>query len=269
MAISSSLLNFSMLLVLGFIGTARSDFASDRAECTDQLVGLASCLSFVQSTDVETPTPTPDCCSDFKGVVGKSFKCLCVLIKDRDEPQLGIKVNVTRALMLPAKCNAPVNVTDCPRLLKVPLNSSEAKDFKQFADEIQGIGKSAQVKRNITLANENIDSNHSGARRMKLLQMEMLSEFLSRDGGRREKRRYEDGGTCLSSGGVTVKDRAEIWRRLGWRSGGNPKASRLGNDPEVSRSEIGRRSEGVAIGEIDRKFGCSSQVSDKDQDGLR
>ncbi|KAJ0974186.1 hypothetical protein J5N97_016151 [Dioscorea zingiberensis] len=144
MAISSSLLNFSMLLVLGFIGAARSDFASDRAECTDQLVGLASCLSFVQSTDIETPTPMPDCCSDFKGVVGKSFKCLCVLIKDRDEPQLGIKVNVTRALMLPAKCNAPVNVTDCPRLLKVPLNSSEAKDFKQFADEIQGIGKSAQ-----------------------------------------------------------------------------------------------------------------------------
>ncbi|KAJ0974166.1 hypothetical protein J5N97_016131 [Dioscorea zingiberensis] len=190
MAISSSLLNFSMLLVLGFIGTARSDFASDRAECTDQLVGLASCLSFVQSTDIETPTPTPDCCSDFKGVVGKSFKCLCVLIKDRDEPQLGIKVNVTRALMLPAKCNAPVNVTDCPRLLKVPSNSSEAKDFRQFADEIQGIGKSAQGG----------DPEASGS----------------------EIRRQSKGVAVEQrSGGVTVGDWAKILRCRDWRSAEN------------------------------------------------
>ena len=164
-----------LLITFRFVDFARSDFAADQAECTNQLVGLSSCLSFVQQIDIQSPTP--DCCDDFRKVVRNSFKCLCVLIKDRDEPQLGIKVNITRALILPAKCNAPANVSDCPSnylivllssflnlkrlvkgnlynlyvylcslhagVLKLPLDSSQAKDFKQFSDEMQGMGKSA------------------------------------------------------------------------------------------------------------------------------
>lgn len=117
MASSTSLpmflkLQMLVLITFCFVDFARSDFAADQAECTNQLVGLASCLSFVQQINIQCPTP--DCCDDFSKVVRNIFKCLCVLIKDRDEPQLGIKVNITRALILPAKCHAPANVSNCP-----------------------------------------------------------------------------------------------------------------------------------------------------------
>ncbi|KAL2239694.1 UNVERIFIED_CONTAM: hypothetical protein Sindi_0610600 [Sesamum indicum] len=57
-----------------------------------------------------------DCCTGFKEVLQKSKECLCLLVKDRNDPSLGFKINATLALSLPSKCNAPVNqsITDCP-----------------------------------------------------------------------------------------------------------------------------------------------------------
>nr|CAD1818495.1 unnamed protein product [Ananas comosus var. bracteatus] len=102
------------LLLLCFFAVARSDFAADRAECASQLVGLSPCLTYAGGSG---KAPTPDCCKGLQEVVAQSFKCLCVLVKDRDEPALGFKFNVTRALFLPSECQVPANVTDCPRLL--------------------------------------------------------------------------------------------------------------------------------------------------------
>ncbi|KAF8741033.1 hypothetical protein HU200_013672 [Digitaria exilis] len=87
------------------------DFAADRAECSDKLAGLATCLTYVQD---QASAPTPDCCAGLKTVLQTSRKCLCVLVKDRDDPNLGLKLNVTKALGLPAVCNAPANISDCP-----------------------------------------------------------------------------------------------------------------------------------------------------------
>ncbi|RRT32010.1 hypothetical protein B296_00052629 [Ensete ventricosum] len=102
-----------MLVFLGLslLGTVRSDFASDRAECAGQLIGLATCLTYIQGS---AKAPTADCCSGLKQVVTKSLKCLCVLIRNKDNPNLGFKINVTRALLLPSNCDAPAQVTDCP-----------------------------------------------------------------------------------------------------------------------------------------------------------
>ncbi|KAG8081030.1 hypothetical protein GUJ93_ZPchr0007g3206 [Zizania palustris] len=49
-----------------------------------------------------------------KTVLQTSRKCLCVLVKDRDDPNLGLKINVTKALALPSLCNAPANISECP-----------------------------------------------------------------------------------------------------------------------------------------------------------
>ena len=87
------------------------DFAADRAECSDKLVGLATCLTYVQD---EAAVPTPDCCEGLKTVLQTSRKCLCVLVKDKDDPNLGLKLNVTKALGLPALCKASANISDCP-----------------------------------------------------------------------------------------------------------------------------------------------------------
>ncbi|KAG6605872.1 Protein YLS3 [Cucurbita argyrosperma subsp. argyrosperma] len=122
----STNLAMSCALALLFLGLVTSNVDQDRAECTDQVVGLATCLPYVGG---EAKAPTPDCCSGLRLVVQKSMKCLCVLIKDRNDPTLGLKVNLTLALGLPNVCHTPANITDCIGLLHLPPNSAEAKDF--------------------------------------------------------------------------------------------------------------------------------------------
>lgn len=93
------------------MGFANSDIGKDRDECANQLVGLATCLPYVGG---DAKAPTPDCCSGLGVVVKSSKKCLCILVKDRDDPSLGLKVNATLALGLPTLCHAPFNVSECP-----------------------------------------------------------------------------------------------------------------------------------------------------------
>ncbi|XP_038878589.1 non-specific lipid transfer protein GPI-anchored 6-like [Benincasa hispida] len=116
--------NFLLLLA----SFAASNIDQDRTECSDQLTGLAPCLPYVSG---DAKTPTIDCCSGLKQVVQKSKKCLCVLIKDKDDPNLGLKINGSLALALPNDCHAPANITECISLLHLSPNSTEAKIFKE------------------------------------------------------------------------------------------------------------------------------------------
>ncbi|KAM3693140.1 hypothetical protein ACB098_08G141600 [Castanea mollissima] len=121
-------LAFSYTLVLMMlVGFASSNLDQDRAECADKLVGLATCLPYVGG---EAKAPTLDCCTGIKQVLQKSKKCLCVLIKDRDDPNLGIKFNATLALNLPTSCHAPANISECVSLLHLAPNSTDAKIFE-------------------------------------------------------------------------------------------------------------------------------------------
>ena len=101
---------FCNLLLLLLAPFAASNIDQDRTECSDQLIGLAPCLPYVSG---DAKTPTIDCCSGLKQVVQKSKKCLCVLIKDKDDPNLGLKINGSLALGLPNACHAPSNITEC------------------------------------------------------------------------------------------------------------------------------------------------------------
>ncbi|GMN66716.1 hypothetical protein TIFTF001_035784 [Ficus carica] len=107
---SSSLALAYTLLGLALVIQVGANLDQDRAECTDKLMGLATCLPYVGG---DAKTPTLDCCSGLKEVVEKSKKCLCVLIKDRDDPNLGLKINSTLALQLPNACHVPTNITKC------------------------------------------------------------------------------------------------------------------------------------------------------------
>ncbi|XP_057781059.1 non-specific lipid transfer protein GPI-anchored 14-like [Salvia miltiorrhiza] len=119
----------SMLILLNF---AECDVKEDREKCENQLIGLATCLPYVTG---ESKAPASDCCTGFKQVLRDSRECICILIKDRNDPSLGFKINATLALSLPAKCKAPVNesITECPTLLHLPPNSPDAKVFDDFA----------------------------------------------------------------------------------------------------------------------------------------
>ena len=102
-----------MIMLLGVAAVCvGGDMNSDRSECADQLVGLAPCLQYVQG---QARAPAPDCCGGLRQVLGKSPKCLCVLVKDKDDPNLGIKINASLALALPSACGATkANVSHCP-----------------------------------------------------------------------------------------------------------------------------------------------------------
>ena len=95
------------LLLAGFVS---SDFTKDRNDCADKLVTLAGCLPYVGGT---ANTPTIDCCTSLKQVLDKTKKCICILIKDRNDPKLGIKLNATLAVQLPNACHIPSNITEC------------------------------------------------------------------------------------------------------------------------------------------------------------
>jgi hypothetical protein len=103
----------ALAVVLAAASVAGGDMSADRSECADQLVGLAPCLQYVQG---QARAPAPDCCGGLRQVLGKSPKCLCVLVKDKDDPSLGIKINASLALGLPTVCGAAhANVSHCPR----------------------------------------------------------------------------------------------------------------------------------------------------------
>ncbi|KAK8544339.1 hypothetical protein V6N13_056121 [Hibiscus sabdariffa] len=125
----------SILLLLLLAGFASSDIDQDKAECSNQVMGLAPCIPYV---DGEAKAPTIDCCSGLKQVVDKSRKCLCVLIKDGDDPRLGLKINATLAAALPSGCRATVNMTDCISLLHFAPNSQEAKLFEGYQKLTEG-----------------------------------------------------------------------------------------------------------------------------------
>ncbi|CAK8578498.1 unnamed protein product [Lathyrus sativus] len=94
---------FSSLIFLVFMfGLVTSDVNQDKAECTDKLIGLANCLPF-----------------------------------DHDDPNLGLSVNVTLALQLPADCKSPTNVTQCIDLLHLSPKSHEAKIFEDFEKTLE------------------------------------------------------------------------------------------------------------------------------------
>ncbi|KAG6630123.1 non-specific lipid transfer protein GPI-anchored 6-like [Carya illinoinensis] len=135
MGSKNSNLAISYTLVLLLVGFASSDLDQDKAACADQLVGLATCLPFVGG---DAKAPTLDCCTGLKQVIEKSKKCLCILIKDRDDPNLGLKINATLALALPTACHAPANISECVTLLHLAPNSTEAKIFEGHLNSTEG-----------------------------------------------------------------------------------------------------------------------------------
>lgn len=103
-----------VVVIMGaVVACVGADMDADRSECAEQLVGLAPCLQYVQG---QARSPAPDCCGGLSQVLDKSPKCLCVLVKDKDDPNLGIKINASLALALPSACgNTKANVSHCPR----------------------------------------------------------------------------------------------------------------------------------------------------------
>ncbi|KZV31442.1 hypothetical protein F511_37770 [Dorcoceras hygrometricum] len=125
----SLIVELACILIL-LAGFATSDIDKDKEKCANQVAGLVTCLPYVSG---QAKAPPKECCTGLKQVINTSPECICLLVKDKDDPSLGLKINTTLALSLPAQCQAPANISDCPRLLHLPPNSPDAKVFDDFA----------------------------------------------------------------------------------------------------------------------------------------
>ncbi|KAK9941387.1 hypothetical protein M0R45_017992 [Rubus argutus] len=170
------IISYVFVLVMILAGFGSSDIEQDRAQCADQLVGLAPCLPYVTGGK-DAKTPTIDCCTGLKQVDAKSHKCICVLIKDHDDPKLGLNINATLALKLPGACHVPVNITSCVDLLHLDPKSADGKMFLEYADKTKAANStsasiaSGNSTSSGTVAQEKSDGWSLGKR---LLGMEML-----------------------------------------------------------------------------------------------
>ncbi|KAL3533965.1 hypothetical protein ACH5RR_007486 [Cinchona calisaya] len=144
-----------LMMMVGCVILVRCDFAQDKKECQDQLIGLSPCISFISE---EEKSPSPVCCLKLGINFEQKRKCMCMLVRDRNDPGVGFKINATLALSLPFICHIPSNETECLDFLHLDPQSPEAQVFKQFSNS-NSSGSSS-----ITTANGNSESSSSTVR---------------------------------------------------------------------------------------------------------
>ncbi|KAH7573809.1 hypothetical protein ACOSP7_007675 [Xanthoceras sorbifolium] len=71
------------------------------SSCTNVLISMSPCLNYIQGN---SSTPSSQCCSQLASVVRSSPECLCEVMNGGGS-SLGIDVNQTQAMALPAACN--------------------------------------------------------------------------------------------------------------------------------------------------------------------
>ncbi|RLN35940.1 non-specific lipid transfer protein GPI-anchored 2-like [Panicum miliaceum] len=96
------------LLLAG--GALAQQSPSPSSQCTSVLVSLSPCLSYISGNESAAPAP---CCAQLGKVVQSDPQCLCVALS-ADPASLGLSVNRTRALGLPAACSVKTpDVSNC------------------------------------------------------------------------------------------------------------------------------------------------------------
>lgn len=86
--------------------------AEEIQKCAEKLEGASTCLPYIQG---DAKAPTSDCCNGLKDAIKNNHRCLCLMVIERNDPDLGLKyINITLALGLPSICKAPENLSQCP-----------------------------------------------------------------------------------------------------------------------------------------------------------
>ncbi|KAJ8448546.1 hypothetical protein Cgig2_012190 [Carnegiea gigantea] len=122
------------ITVASMVAFVSSNFTKDKQECQDQLITLSSCLNYVAGSAIR---PSPQCCAILDEKINKTKRCLCLLVRDRNEPSLGLKLNATRAVRLPTICHATSNPLECLGFLNLTPSSPDAQIFIDAANDTQ------------------------------------------------------------------------------------------------------------------------------------
>ncbi|XP_009758371.1 non-specific lipid transfer protein GPI-anchored 5 isoform X2 [Nicotiana tabacum] len=89
-----------IFMALVLIVTMISVEVMAQSDCTSTLLTMASCLNFVTGS---AETPSASCCSALSGVLQSKPRCLCLIVIGGGS-SLGVQINQTQALALPAAC---------------------------------------------------------------------------------------------------------------------------------------------------------------------
>ncbi|KAL6569519.1 hypothetical protein OROMI_014033 [Orobanche minor] len=104
-------------------------------DCFTYLLNLSDCLTFVEDGSNLTK-PDPGCCPELSNLVDTQPICLCQLLGDPS--QVGISVDVNRALKLPSLCSVSTPPVSLCAAIGIPvsaLSPSEAPSPSPGGDE--------------------------------------------------------------------------------------------------------------------------------------
>ncbi|WCJ42001.1 Bifunctional inhibitor/lipid-transfer protein/seed storage 2S albumin superfamily protein [Euphorbia peplus] len=106
-----SLISLFSISAISSAATSSHPSPAPAVDCSSLVLNMADCLSFVSNGSTSTK-PEGTCCSGLKTVLKTDAECLCETFKS--SAQLGIVLNVTKAVSLPAACklHAP-SVANC------------------------------------------------------------------------------------------------------------------------------------------------------------
>lgn len=116
-----------VVVLLSVVAVNRAEGASHHApapavDCSSLILNMADCLSFVSNGSVVT-TPEGTCCNGLKTVLKADANCLCEAFKS--SAQLGVVLNVTKALSLPSACKVSASsAANCACLFSLPSSPS-------------------------------------------------------------------------------------------------------------------------------------------------
>ncbi|XP_015645713.1 non-specific lipid transfer protein GPI-anchored 5 [Oryza sativa Japonica Group] len=87
--------------------------------CMTEIISLASCLGYMSGN---SSAPKPSCCTALSSVVTSKPACLCAVLGG-GASSLGVTINNTRALELPAACNVKTPPASQCSTVGVPMPS--------------------------------------------------------------------------------------------------------------------------------------------------
>ncbi|XP_057803101.1 non-specific lipid transfer protein GPI-anchored 11-like [Salvia miltiorrhiza] len=97
--------------LLAAVCSAARSAPAPAVDCSSLVLNMADCLTFVTAGST-TKKPEGTCCSGLKTVLKTDAECLCEAF--RNSAQLGVTLNITKAMSLPAACHVSApSVSNC------------------------------------------------------------------------------------------------------------------------------------------------------------
>ncbi|KAF4350725.1 hypothetical protein G4B88_000863 [Cannabis sativa] len=94
-------------------------------DCMTVLMGMADCLSYVQ-TGSNLTTPDKPCCSELKSLVDNNPICLCEFLAHSGDS--GFQIDISKAKKLPSVCKVDTPPPSTCALVGIPVGSPTSSD---------------------------------------------------------------------------------------------------------------------------------------------